>query len=215
MAKVADWAKSNFGVYFDNATSRRDYRAQLRGNRAIILWTVYLIVLIGLAMIVYSMSVEAGVTSVARAQATLQDFYQAVMMILGFMVILVAPALAATTIVMERERRSLDLVFSAPVRPKTLLVGKMISAYRYTWMLLVLSLPITAVCVVMGGATWLEVLFAYALLSLHAMLYSAVALAISAIASKPTGALVWTYIAVGLYSGFAGAIATAAYVPFA
>jgi hypothetical protein len=43
-------------------------------------------------------------------------------------------------------------------------------------------------------------LAAYALLSLHAMLYSAIALAISAFANKPVAALVYTYISVGLYS---------------
>jgi len=213
MAKVADWMRSNAAVYLDNASSRRDYRAQLRGNRAIILWTVYLLLLIGLGMLNYSASSSRGQVSVVDAQRTLQDFYQTVMAILGAMVILVAPALAATTIVVERERKSLDLVFSAPVKPKSLLVGKMISAYRYTWMLLVLSLPVTAVCVVLGGATWTEVLAAYALLSLHAMLYSAMALAISALSNKPVAALIWTYLSVGAYSLAAGGLTAAAAVP--
>jgi len=200
MAMLTTWMRSSIATYLDNPTSRRDYRAQLRGNRAVILWTVYLFMLIGIGMLNYASSTTRGEVSIVEAQRSLQDFYQLVMALLAGMIVMVAPALAATTIVAEKERRSLDLVFSAPVKPKTLLVGKMISAYRYTWMLLVLSLPVTSVCVVLGGATWGEVLAAYALLSLHAMLYSAIGLNISALANKPVGALVWTYIAIGAYS---------------
>ncbi|MEA2552748.1 MAG: hypothetical protein QOJ65_924, partial [Fimbriimonadaceae bacterium] len=160
MATVRDWARENFAVYADNATSRRDFRAQLRGNRSFILWMIYLAMLIGLGMLNYSQSVDRGQVSVVQAQAWLQNFYEMIMVLLAAMITLVAPALAATAIVIEKERRSLDLLFSAPVKPKVLLVGKMLSAYRYTWMLLVLSLPVTAVCVVLGGATWSEVLAA-------------------------------------------------------
>jgi ABC-type transport system involved in multi-copper enzyme maturation permease subunit len=209
MAMFTTWMRSSAATYFDNATSRRDYRAQLRGSRAIVLWTVYLIALIGIGMLNYASSVSRGEVSIVQAQQSLQDFYQLIMGLLGGMVILVAPALAATAIVIEKERRSLDLVFSAPVKPKSLLVGKMISAYRYTWMLLVLSLPVTAVCVVLGGATWSEVLAAYALLSLHALLYSGIALTISSLANKPVGALVWTYLAIGFYNFFAWGMAAA------
>ena len=209
MAMLGAWMRSSVATYLDNPTSRRDYRAQLRGSRSIVLWSVYLIALIGIGMLTYAESVSQGRVSIVQAQESLQEFYALVMGLLAGMVVLVAPALAATAIVIEKERRSLDLVFSAPVKPKTLLVGKMISSYRYTWMLLVLSLPVTAVCVVLGGATWGEVLSSYALLSLHALVYSAIALTISALANKPVSALVWTYIAIGVYSAFAGGIAGA------
>src|SRR5436853_6142561 len=111
--------RSNIGVYLDNPTARRDYRAQLRGNRAIILWTIYLFLLIGIGMLNYLDSAGGQTMSVVEAQSRLQQFYQIVMAILGAMVAVVAPALAATTIVVERERHSLDLILSAPVRPKT------------------------------------------------------------------------------------------------
>src|SRR2546423_6633937 len=106
MATVRDWAQENFSVYWDNATSRRDFRAQLRGNRAVILWTVYLLALIGLGMWVYDDTLHRGQYSIVQAQQSLQTFYQTVMGLLGGMVTLVAPALAATAIVVEKERRS-------------------------------------------------------------------------------------------------------------
>jgi ABC-type transport system involved in multi-copper enzyme maturation permease subunit len=177
----------------------RDYRVQLRGSRAVILWSVYLIVLIAFVMITYSNAVHQQIQSVVAAQRELQQFYNQVMSLMGVVIMLIAPALTATAVVAERQRKSLDLVFSAPVSPKYFLVGKMISSYRYVWMLLVLSLPITAACVVLGGATWSEVLVSYALLSIHALIYTSIAILFSTLAQKPVGAVVWSYIGVIAY----------------
>lgn len=166
---------------------------QLRGNRSVILFGIYLFVLIGVAMTVYSELAGGTSISVVDAQRRLRDFYGVVTALLGGIVSLVAPALTATSIVMERQRRSLDLIFSAPVTPKYYLVGKMLASYRYTWMLLVLALPVTAACVVLGGASWSDVLVTYLALSMHALVFTAMALLMSTLSPKPVSAVVWSY----------------------
>jgi hypothetical protein len=154
-----------------NASSMRDFRVQLRGSRSVLLFGAYLLSLITIALLVYSSAIRNGTSvSIVEAQSSLQSFYATVIGLLGGMICLVTPALCATSILTERQRKSLDLVFSAPVSPKYYLVGKMLSSYRYIWMLLVLSLPVTAACVVLGGATWRDVLLGY----LHAMRLRAV-----------------------------------------
>ena len=138
--------------------------------------------------------------SVSETQWRLQEFYEQILYFLGAAVLLVAPGLTATTVAAERQRRSLDLIFSAPVSPKYYLVGKMLSSYRYTWMLLILSLPITSVCVVMGGATWAEVLIAYLLLSMHALILTAMAIVVSASVPKPVSAILVSYALTVVYA---------------
>jgi hypothetical protein len=69
----------------------------------------------------------------------------------------------------------------------------MISSFRYTWMLLVLALPVTATCVILGGASWSDVLVAYLLLSLQALILTSAALLMSTLAPKPVSAIVWSY----------------------
>lgn len=194
------WLRSNASCYIGNATAMRDFRVQLRGNRAILLWSFYLIVLIGFAMIVYNQSAAGYRTSIVEAQAKLRGFYQGIMILLAVMINLITPALTAGAIVMERQRRSLDLVFSAPVSAKYFLVGKMISSYRYTWMLLVLSLPVTSACVVLGGATWSDVISAYLILSFNGLMYTSIALLISTLAKQPVAAVIWSYVAAIFYS---------------
>lgn len=203
------WLRRNLETYVGNAVAVRDYRAQLRGFRAPILWGVYMAVMVLLAVLNYSNIATGREVSVTQAQSELQGFYFTMMAFLGVTVILVAPGLTATAVVSERMRRSLDLVFSSPVEPKYYLVGKIVSSYRYSWMLLVLSLPITATCVVLGGATWQDVVIAYILLSLIGLILTAVSLLISATATKVVSAVIQSYAVAILYfigsAVFAGA----------
>jgi ABC-type transport system involved in multi-copper enzyme maturation permease subunit len=207
---IGNWVRANIGCYFGNAAAVRDFRVQLRGNRAILLWGFYLMVLIGFTMIVYSGSSQGYQTSIVDAQRRLREFYQSIMILLAVMINLISPALTAGSIVMERQRRSLDLVFSAPVTPKYYLVGKMVSSYRYVWMLLILSLPVTSACVVLGGATWSDVIAAYVILSFNALIYTAMALLLSTLSRQPVAAVVWSYFAAITYSILTASIAGSA-----
>lgn len=199
------WAKRTVLTYFGNAAAVRDYRAQLRGNRALWLWTSYLGLLILLAGLFYSNMMDSAYPrSIAQLQGDLFEFYSVVMGLIAAVVCLVAPSLTASTITSERQRKSLDLIFSAPVQPRYLLVGKMLASMRYLVMLLVLALPVTAVCVVMGGATWGDVLGSYIVLLSSGIIFMAIGLAVSAQATTLMSAIANTYGWVILYLWIAG-----------
>lgn len=203
---VIPWIERLRFTYFGNATAKRDLRSQLRGNQALLLWGGYLGVMIVMIAIAYNQALEPEMLSVSIVQARLHEFYNALMIMLSVVICVVTPAMTAGTIVVERQRQSLDLLFSGPIEPKYLLVGKMMSSFRYTWMLLVLSIPVTAVCVVMGGATWAEVLIAYILLSLSALVFTSIGLTISCITNTPAAAVIWTYLTVAGYLIFISSI---------
>ena len=207
-----DWLTQTRRTYFGNAAAQRDFRVQLRGNRSMMLFGLYLAILIGVAYFKYSDIARDASISVVSAQRQLRDFYTLIVVLLGGMISIVTPGLAATTIVLERQRRSLDLVFSAPVAPRYYLVGKIIAVYRYTWMLLILSLPVTAACVVLGGASWSDVLTVYGLLSFHGLLFASIGLLVSTLSAKPVSAVIWTYAAVGAYLFASGAAAASSAV---
>lgn len=187
------WLRQTKAVYLDNATSRRDYRVQLRGNRSVILFGLYLFILIGVAMFTYQSTMRQGQVEIVEAQSRLKQFYTVVIELLAGLVSLIAPALTATTVLIERQRHSFDLIFSAPVTPKYFLVGKLISSYRFTWMLLVLSLPVTAACVVLGGSSWSDVLITYVLLSAQGLVLNALSLTLSTLARNTVSAIITSY----------------------
>ncbi|MCC7434927.1 MAG: ABC transporter permease [Methanoregulaceae archaeon] len=197
------WARRTVRTYFGNAAAVREYRAQLRGNRALYLWAAYLGLLILLGGLAYSQIMDNEYAqSIATLQSELNSFYSTIIGMIAAVVCLVAPALTASSITAERQRRSLDLVFSAPVPPRYLLVGKMIASMRYLMMLLVLALPVTAVCVVMGGATWSDVVGSYIVLLSSGIVFMAIGLAVSAQAPTLMSSIVNTYIGVGAYLWF-------------
>lgn len=190
------WIREQRRVYLGNAGSVREYRTQLRGSRAPWLWAVYLLIFILLVGGTYAALTAEGTTSVAAMQDRLAGFYGTVIYLLEAMVALIAPLLASSSLVAEYQRRSIDLVMSAPVSPKYLLVGKLLSGYRYIWMLLVLALPAASVCVVLGGATWSEVLIAYVIVSIHALMYLALSMPIAAVYKRMAPTVLASYAAV-------------------
>lgn len=201
------WAKRTVLTYFGNAAAVRDYRAQLRGNRALWLWTSYLGLLILLAGLFYSNMMDSMYPrSISQLQGDLFEFYSMVIGLIAAVVCLVAPSLTASTITVERQRKSLDLIFSAPVPPRYLLVGKMLASLRYLIMLLVLALPVTAVCVVMGGATWGDVVGSYIVLLSSGIIFMAIGLAVSAQAATLMSAIANTYGWVILYVWITGTV---------
>ncbi len=197
--RFASWLGETKLAYLGNAAALRDFRVQLRGNRSMLLFGLYLAVMIGAGLVIYAQTANAGQISALVAQNNLLTFYAVVIGMLGAVLTIVTPALSATAVVMERQRHSLDLVFSAPVTARYYLVGKMISAFRYTWMLLILSLPVTASCVVLGGASWSDVLESFGLLSMHALIITAISLLVSTMVSKPVSAIIWSYAATAAY----------------
>ncbi len=189
---MKNWLVETKRAYVGNATTLRDFRTQLRGGKSTLFWSVYLTLLCLMGIAGYASLDATG--PMWSIQTSLQAFYAMLQYLLLFGVLFIAPALGATAIVAERQRRALDLVFSAPVSMKYYLIGKLLSCYRTIWMLLILSLPLAALGVCVGGATWQDVAILYALLSLHGLLYVTVGLFFSAIAETPINALLYTYV---------------------
>lgn len=196
--KILDFKQAK-RVYFGNAAATRDQRIQLRGSKAAVLFTVYLVLMAFVLALAYDSALGRADASLASAQNNLQTFYYTTLSCLGAVITVVAPAVGAFAVVTEKQRRSLDLVFSAPVEPKYYLVGKLISAYRYVWLLLILALPFCAVSVTLGGATWTQLFITFLLFSLYGLVCVAFGLVFSTMCARPIPALCWTYVAIGGY----------------
>lgn len=140
--------------------------------------------------------------SAASIQYRLVGFYGTVMRVVAGAIVLIAPGLTAASIVGERQRRSFDLVFSAPVSPKYYLVGKMLGSYRYVLMLLVLSMPVVALTALLGGATWSDILVSYLLTSCAGLILTSIALAVSSVQERVQSAIATTYLLAIVYTFF-------------
>jgi ABC-type transport system involved in multi-copper enzyme maturation permease subunit len=207
-------------VYAANPVVMRDLRAQMRGARAY--WYIggYLFLLGLLAVAGYAQATgqslhpaywsERG-RNIVDAQSNLQSFYLLIYGTLALLVTLIAPAMTAASVVGERQRQSFDLLVTTPLSANQLLVGKLVSSVAFLGLLLVLSLPASALCILLGGATPGDVLRVYFLLAVDGVVLSAIGLYFSCAVRVPLLATVWTYAAVAGFclvsaSGYIGMV---------
>jgi ABC-type transport system involved in multi-copper enzyme maturation permease subunit len=135
-------------------------------------------------------------SNIVEAQASLEGFYNFVFLTLATLITLIAPALTAASVVGERQRQSFDLLVTTPLTAGHLLIGKLLSSIAFLGMLLLLSLPASALCILLGGATLADVFRAYLLLAVDGVILSAIGLYFSCAVRVPLLATIWTYVAV-------------------
>lgn len=73
---------------------------------------------------------------------------------------LIVPIITSTSISGERERQTLEIMLTTPVRPISIVAGKLLSAVATTAMYVIATLPFMAVAFIVGGMGWDE-LFKY------------------------------------------------------
>ncbi|MEI8280876.1 MAG: hypothetical protein WCG75_00585, partial [Armatimonadota bacterium] len=99
MEHELSWIANVKRTYFGNATATRDMRIQLRGSRAAILFTIYMVVMTVVLLWIYNQSLGSdGQYSLATAQSRLQEFYYFTLGMLATVITLVAPSMGAFAI---------------------------------------------------------------------------------------------------------------------
>ena len=64
---------------------------------------------------------------------------------------LIVPIITSTSISGERERQTLEIMLTTPVRPISIVAGKLLSAVATTAMYVIATLPFMAVAFIVGG----------------------------------------------------------------
>lgn len=206
------WIKEAVSAYRGNPVALRDFRVQFRNSRVVVLLLIYTALLTLIASSAYSMSQGYAGQSVSAVQSSLNGVYIGILAALYVMVSAISAFSSAFSVVAERNRKALDLVFSAPFSPRRYVIGKMISGLRYAGILIVLALPALSTMVAAGGATVEDILLHALLLGANAMAWSAIGIAIASCARSfllPLGgtlvaALVWNYLTVFMGIIFGG-----------
>ncbi|HJP70348.1 MAG TPA: ABC transporter permease subunit [Candidatus Limnocylindria bacterium] len=184
----------------------KELRSRMRGRRAFIILTAYLGVL---ALITYGVYVVIGPfvqetagqvglgTSQANASRSIGQWIFSVLSV--FQIILVsmmAPAFTAGQISLEREKQTLDLLISTPMRPSAIVIGKLVTALAFVVLMIVAAIPITAIVLMYGGASVDDIIRQQVLLLSVAVGFGAIGLFASALMRRTQAATVVAYGAV-------------------
>jgi ABC-type transport system involved in multi-copper enzyme maturation permease subunit len=111
--------------------------------------------------------------------------------------LLLLPVFPATSIVNEKQRGTLALLFNTQLGAWRIFVGKFLAVLALAGMILAMSLPAAGACYSMGGLSlYRDVLQVYQLLFLVAMQYAAIGLLVSSYAQSIDAAVRLTYAVV-------------------
>jgi ABC-type transport system involved in multi-copper enzyme maturation permease subunit len=182
----------------------KELRGRMRGRRAFVILTLYLLLLaaIGWAweLIVsrhYDASDSINGASAGFASALIgQEIFGALLLVETLLVVFLAPAFTAGAISLEREKQTLDMLAATPISSVAIVLGKLLSALTYVFVLIGASIPLTAMVFVFGGVGPDEVLRGYVVLLVSAIGLGSLGLFISAVMQRTQAATVVTFFAV-------------------
>ena len=185
----------------------KELRSRMRGRRAFVVLTVYLGIL---ALITYGVYVVVepnaqnmaiggfgGFGGQANASALIgQSIFTLLSIFQLVLICFIAPAFTAGQISLEREKQTLDLLISTPMRPGAIVIGKLAAALAFVVLMIVAAIPITAIVLMYGGASVEDIVRQQVVLLATALALGAIGLFYSALIKRTQAATVLTYITV-------------------
>jgi ABC-2 type transport system permease protein len=179
-----------------NPVILKEMRGQMRGNRAFIIITTYLLLLSTLIALIYLGFISAEETS--PTSSLRQSLGKTVFgVVVGFelmMVCFLPPALTSGAIAAERERQTFDLLRTTLLPARTLVIGKLVSAISFLLILLFVGFPLQSLAFLFGGVSVDEVLIALLMLIATAFFFSGIGLLVSSLMKSTLASTVISYI---------------------
>lgn len=110
---------------------------------------------------------------------------------------LVVPIITSGSISGEREKQTLDIMLTTPVKPFSIAVGKLESAMVVVMMYMISNIPLFAISFVLGGLSWWALLGLIGMMLYLGIYVGSVGIFCSSVVKKSVGATILT-IAIGI-----------------
>ncbi|HEX7346567.1 MAG TPA: ABC transporter permease, partial [Candidatus Limnocylindrales bacterium] len=179
----------------------KELRGRMRGRRAFIILTIYLLLLGGFALMVERIMEASFLSPFAGASATAgpaigQGVFAALLMLMTLQVVFLAPSSTAGAISLEREKQTLELLVTTPITSLAIVIGKLLSALVYVFLLIAASIPLMAVVFVFGGVAPEDVVRGYIVLIVTALGLGSFGLLCSSLVKRTTASTAITIFGV-------------------
>jgi ABC-2 type transport system permease protein len=180
----------------------KELRSRMRGRRAFIVLTIYLgllaLITYGAYLIVAPSARDGfggGFPGQANTSAIIgQTIFTLLSIFQLILICFIAPGFTAGQISLEREKQTLDLLVSTPMRPGAIVVGKLLAALAFVMLMIVAAVPITAIVLMYGGASVDDIVRQQLVLLATAVVLGAIGLFYSALLKRTQAATVLSYI---------------------
>ncbi|MDQ3815881.1 MAG: ABC transporter permease [Armatimonadota bacterium] len=185
-----------------NPILQREVRARWRRLPAVATVFAYAALLAGAMCWLYAERAADSLIQTPQYLATLgRQLFVALTMLQAGLWMLIAPTLTATTIAVERERGLLEALQLAPIGAYRIVAGKLLSILAFITLMLLVPLPIVAVCFLLGGVSPIEFVQALALHVITALHCAIIGLFFSARSRRPSQALRNAFVFITVWGG--------------
>jgi ABC-type transport system involved in multi-copper enzyme maturation permease subunit len=179
----------------------KELRGRMRGRRAFVILSLYLVLLGGFTWMVElimerTYSTGFGGSSAFATAAIGQGIFAALLMLETLLVVFLAPMSTAGAISLEREKQTLEMLAATPITSAAIVFGKLVSALVYVWLLIAASIPLTAVVFVFGGVAPEDLVRGYLVLIVTALGFGSFGLFCSSIVKRTQAATAITIFGV-------------------
>jgi ABC-type transport system involved in multi-copper enzyme maturation permease subunit len=148
------------------------------------LWMVY----------INSPAAQPGVTDLAVAANLTADFFSAFSFVQLVAVLMLGPAMVAGTIATERERRTIEYLFTAQLSNIELILSKLAARMLQMGALLLTGLPILALAMMLGGIAPEALFVVYAITGSTIVVVAAISMAVSVWCKRAREAVATAYL---------------------
>ncbi len=139
----------------------KELRGRMRGARAFVILTIFLLVLaIPTTLLYFTARETASFDQFNTGQRIGKTLFLGIVTVALVQVMIVVPGQAASALTSEKERETYDLLISTLLPPWKIIIGKLLAALAYALMLIVAVIPLMALSFFFGGVTLLEVVLA-------------------------------------------------------
>lgn len=188
---------------FRNPVLTRDIRTRLRSREtAEFIFFASIAVAAG-AFVPLIMTARDLSDPLLTARAARQIFFWLTMTLIA-LVTLISPALTADVITQERTQGTLEMLIGTSLRPRDILIGKLLGAVAVMLLLISPSLPLFGLCYLFHGASAGQVVGVYLLVIASMAISAFLGLAQSSINPRGGMAKFWAYALTAFFVGFPG-----------
>ena len=183
------------------AVGVKELRGRMRGRRAFVILSVYLVLLAGFTWMVElimerTYSTGFGGNAAFASAAIGQGIFVGLIMLETLLVAFLAPLATAGSISLEREKQTLEMLAATPITSFAIVFGKLLSALIWVWLLIAASIPLTAVVFLFGGVAPDDIVHAYLVLVVTALGFGSFGLFCSSLVKRTQAATAVTIFGV-------------------
>lgn len=185
-----------FNRLADNPIVIKELRGKMRSRRAFSDLTIYLTLVSTVIMIVYMLFQQPtynGQFDPAFRQNVGKTIFGVVIVLELLMIGFIGPALTSGAITGERERQTYDLLRTTLISPRMLVLGKLVSACAYLFLLIFAATPIQALAFLLGGVGLDEIFISTLILLVNIVFFCALGLLCSSFTRRTLTATITSY----------------------